>query len=99
MKLVAILSGLVRTVRVVAELSPRLLDQMGVAAAILLTVLGVVMHWHLPRQQMSMEERVKDGKISEDQARREIRFYTRCAPIATLLGVVVLMFVLFDLSQ
>jgi hypothetical protein len=48
---------------------------------------------------MSTEERMKDGKMSEDEARRQIKFYSWCAPIATVVGVVVLMAVMFDLTR
>ena len=101
-KTVAFFSGLVQAgwpAAIFAEGAPRLLDEMGVGAAILLTVLGMALHWRLPQQQMAMEERIKDGKITETEARRELQFYARCAPLATLMGVAVLVFVLFDLSQ
>ena len=78
---------------------PRVLDEMSVGAAILLTVLGMALHWQMPRRQMSYEERVKDGTMTEEEARKRIRFYMRSAPITTLLGVGVLLYVMFDLSR
>jgi hypothetical protein len=67
-----------------------MLDEFGVGLAIALTVAGVTMHWRLPRQRMSIEERVKDGKLSEEAAQRWIKIYGWCAPTATVLGVLVL---------
>ena len=75
----------------------QIFDEVGVGAAILLTVAGVIMHWHLPRHRMSMEERVKDGNVTEEEARRQLKFYSWCAPAATMLGVAMLVVVLFDL--
>ena len=82
-----------------AQATPRYFDEAGIGAAILLTLTGMMLHWHLPRHRMSMEERMKDGKMTEDEARRQIRFYSWCAPIATVAGVVVLIAVLFDMTS
>ena len=84
---------------VLAQATPRYFDELGIGAAILLTMTGMALHWHLPRHRMSMEERMKDGKMSEEEARRQIRFYAWCAPIATVVGVVVLVAVLLDLTR
>lgn len=84
---------------IVAQAAPRMFDEMGVGAAILLTLLGTMLHWRLPGVRMSAEEHIKDNKMTEDQARRQLRFYKRCAMIATFLGVVVLIAVMFDLAQ
>ena len=84
---------------VFAQATNRVFDEVGIGAAILLTLLGTALHWHLPRHRMSMEERMKDGKMTEDEARRQIRFYGWCAPIATVVGVVVLIAVLADMTS
>ncbi|MSU51050.1 MAG: hypothetical protein EXS37_18500 [Opitutus sp.] len=73
-------------------------SEFGVASAILLAVIGMVLHWRMPQHRMSMEERMKDGDISEDEARRRIRFYAWGAPVATILGIGMLVLVLFDLG-
>ena len=83
---------------ILAQGSSKLFDEIGISAAIVLTVVGMVMHWHLPRHRMSMEERMKDGKLTEAEARRQLRFYSWCAPIATVIGVAVLVVVLLDLN-
>jgi len=74
-------------------------SEAGIGAAIVLTGFGMALHWYQPQHRMSLEERVKDGKLTAEEARRQIMFYNRFAPIATLLGVVVLCFVLLDLIQ
>ena len=80
-----------------AQIAVRVFDTAGITAAILLTLVGVMLQWYQPSHRMSLEERVKDGKITSEEARRQILFYHRFAPVATLLGVVVLAVVLFDL--
>ncbi len=82
-----------------AQMATHVFDQAGICAAIMLTITGMSLHWHLPRHRMSMEERMKDGKMTEDEARRQIAFYAWCAPIATILGVIVLFAVLFDITS
>jgi hypothetical protein len=80
-----------------AQSTTRFFDEAGIGAAILLTLTGMVLHWHLPRHRMSTEERMKDGKMTETEARRQIKFYGWCAPIVTVTGVLVLLAVMFDL--
>jgi hypothetical protein len=75
------------------------MDGVGIGAAILLTLIGVILSWSLPRKRMSLEEHVKDGDMTDDEARRHLRFYERCAPIATLAGVMVLLYVMYDLTH
>lgn len=77
-----------------AALSEIALEELGLAVAVLLTIIGTVLHWKLPRQRMSFEERVKDNEMTEDQARRWIKFYSICAPLVTFSGIAVLAAVL-----
>lgn len=86
------------TVPLLAVASTNSFDEMGITAAILLAIIGMVLHWRMPRHRMSVEEQVKDGDLSEDEARRQIRFYSVCAPLVTMLGIVVLLLVLIDFS-
>lgn len=60
-----------------------------------LTVLGTMLQWQVPRQRMSAEERMKDGKLTEAQAARRIRFYTLSAPVLTVIGGVLMIGALF----
>ena len=82
-----------------AQHSSRVFDAGGLTAALVLTVIGMTLHWYQPSHRMSLEERVKDGKITADEARRQIMFYNRFAPVATLLGVIVLAVVLVDVMS
>ena len=86
------------TQSLIAEATPRVLDESGVAAALVLAVVGIVLRIYTPRHQMSTEEHVKDGRLSPDEARRQVRFLEISSTVVTLLGVMVLVFVLFDLS-
>ena len=82
-----------------AHTHPLVVDQISAAAAVLLTLTGVVLNWSLPRRRMSIEEHVKDGDMTDEQARQHLRFHTRFAPIVTLVGVAMLVYVLYDLTN
>ena len=58
-------------------------QEFGLAVAMVLTFVGMVMHWRLPQQRMAMEERIKDGKLTEGQARRRLQVFNWCAPAVT----------------
>ncbi len=77
----------------------RVLDEKGVAAAILLSLAGVALRAYAPQHQMATEEHVKNGKLTPDEARRQVRFLEISSTVVTLLGVAVLVFVLYDLAQ
>lgn len=64
----------------------------GVGAA--LTVIGTLLQWQLPRRRMSFEERMKDGKLTEAQAVRMIRLQAIAAPLLTILGGALMVWVL-----
>ncbi len=76
-----------------------MVGELGVLGSILLTLIGLVLHLYRHRHQISMEERVKDSKLSEEEARRQIRFYRICAPSVTLIGVALLTVVIFEMSS
>ena len=82
-----------------AQTTSQLLDEVGLAVSILLTLTGLMLHLYLPRHQITVEERIKDNKITEQEARRQMNFYRRCAPTVTLLGVALLLVAIYDLSQ
>jgi len=54
------------------------------------TLVGVMAQWQLPRRRMSMEERNKDGLITEDNARLRIRLNAGLAPSFTIAGAVLM---------
>jgi hypothetical protein len=74
-------------------------QEMGLGIAVTLTFLGMALHWQLPRQRMAAEEEMKDGKLTEGQAKRRIRILAICAPTATVCGVVLLVAVLMMFAE
>jgi hypothetical protein len=66
-------------------------QELGLGIAMFLTFLGMVLHWQTPRQRMAMEERMKDGKLTEMQARRRMRIFHWSAPAVTLTGIALLL--------
>ncbi len=66
-------------------------QEFGLAIAMVLTFVGMVLHWQVPRQRMAMEERMKDGKMTEMQARRRLKIFNWCAPAVTLTGIALLL--------
>lgn len=82
-----------------AEMPSRMLDEGGVAAALLLTLAGIGLRAYAPQHQMATEEHVKNGKLTPDEARRQVRFLEISSTVVTLLGAAVLVFVLYDLAR
>ena len=76
----------------------QLLDEMGVGVAILLTLAGIALHLYRPKHLMSVEEQVKDSRITEDEARRQMKFLRLWAPLFTLVGVALLSLAIYDLA-
>ncbi len=85
--------------RFLAQASTPLLDELSVAAAVLLTIAGIALHLYRPGHRMSVEERVKDSRITEEEARRQIEFLRLWAPLVTLLGVAMLALAVYDLMR
>lgn len=65
---------------------PNFNEEVGFLLGAALTVLGTMLQWQAPRQRMSAEERMKDGKLTEVQAARMIRFYKVSGPVLTVAG-------------
>jgi hypothetical protein len=82
-----------------AQASMPLLDELGLAGAVILTIVGIALHLYRARHQMSVEERVKDSRMTEEEARRQIEFLRLWAPLVTLLGVVLLALAVYDLMR
>jgi hypothetical protein len=59
-------------------------------AAVLITVCGMRLCWTAPRYRMSLEERAKDGVLSEDQARKRIRVMGWLGPAIAIAGCALL---------
>lgn len=82
-----------------AELPTKVLDETGVAAALLLAVAGMGLRVYAPRHQMATEEHVKNGKLTPDEAQRQVKFLEVAATVVTLLGVAVLVYLLFEMAR
>ena len=64
-------------------------------AAVAIALIGVRLCWSAPRYRMSIEERAKDGLITEDHARRKIAFMQWFGPAIALAGCGLLALVIF----
>ena len=71
-------------------MTPALWQEVGAGGAALVTLFGVRLCWCAPRYRMSMEERAKDGALTEDEARRRIRFMAWFGPAVTIIGCLAL---------
>ena len=71
---------------IVALAVPKFDEEVGFLLGAALTLLGLLFQWQVPRQRMSAEERMKDGKLTEAQASRMLRFYPVSGPILTVAG-------------
>jgi hypothetical protein len=81
------------------ELPAGMLDEGGIVAALLLSVAGIGLRFYTPHRQMATEELVKDGKLTPEEARRQMRFLERTSLAVSVLGVAILAWVLFDLAR
>ena len=54
------------------------------------TILGTRLCWGAPRYRMSVEEHAKDGKLTEDQARRKIARMNWFGPAVVVVGFVLI---------
>lgn len=89
----------IRPAVLLAQAQALILDEVGVVIAVLITLTGIVLQFYGARHRMSVEERVKDSKMTEDEARRQIRFYSYCAPIVTLIGATLLVVAILDMAR
>jgi hypothetical protein len=60
------------------------------AGAAVVTLSGAWLCWTAPRHRMSVEERAKDGHITEDEARRLVFRRARVGPLLVIVGVLAL---------
>lgn len=61
--------------------------EIALGAAVMLTIIGMLLHWRLPQERIAIEEQMKDGKLTEDQGRNRLRIYGFCASLSTIAGV------------
>jgi hypothetical protein len=64
--------------------------ELAAGAAIIIALVGMRLCWRAPRYRMSIEERAKDGIITEDCARRKIAFMQWFGPVIALAGCALL---------
>jgi len=51
------------------------------------TLLGVWLCWLAPHHRMSVEENAKDGRLTDEQARRKINRIAWAGPLVTFIGL------------
>jgi hypothetical protein len=61
--------------------------EIALGAAVMLTIVGVLLHWRLPQERIAIEEQMKDGKLTEADGRRRLRIFGLCASLSTIAGV------------
>lgn len=82
--------GLASVGAVLARITPFVALEVQIGVGVCLTVLGTILQWQLPRRRMSLEEHMKDGKITEVQVVRRLKFHHAFAPFLTICGAVIL---------
>lgn len=75
------------------------IDQVGLLVVVLITLAGVWLRLYLPRHRMSVEEQMKNNKLTETEARRQVKTLETCATAVTPLGLLLLVLVLWDISN
>lgn len=73
---------------------PTFTQEAMIIVATVITLVGTRLSWGASRYRMSIEERAKDGKLTEDQARRRIRTMDVSGPMVIVLGVTLLVYAL-----
>jgi hypothetical protein len=64
--------------------------------AVVITLMGVRLCWRAPRYRMSIEERAKDGVLTEEEARRKIAFVQWFGPAVVTAGCATLAIILLE---
>jgi hypothetical protein len=76
---------LLAAIELMFPLSP--LREIGVAAGAVVTLFGVRLCWQATHYRMMVEERVKDGELTEDQARRRMQHSSWIGPAVVFAGI------------
>lgn len=69
-------------------------QEMSLVGAGVVTLIGAWLCWTSPRYRMEVEEHVKDGKMTSDEAFRKIQRSQWLGPAVTILGVALLVYFL-----
>ena len=73
---------------------PTFTQEAMIIVATVITLVGTRLSWGATRYRMSVEERAKDGKLTEEQARRRIRTMDASGPTVIVVGVALLAYAL-----
>lgn len=65
---------------------PTLRQDAFLVAGVVVTILGTWLCWGTHRYRMSIEERAKDGKLTEDEARKKIARMAWFGPAIIVVG-------------
>ncbi len=76
-----------------------MLDEVGLTVVVIITIVGILLRLYVPRHRMEVEEHMKNGKITEDEARRQIKFLETSTSVLTIVGLVLLVLVLIDMAE
>lgn len=74
----------------VASISETDQKELLLVAAGLVTLLGVWLCWLAPDHRMTAEENAKDGRLTDDEARRKISRTAWAGPLVTFIGLAAL---------
>ena len=84
----------IMSVAMVFPYHPTLKQELALGGAALVMLMGAWLCWGAPRYRMSIEERVKDGKMTDALARRRILQSLWLGPFVTIVGVALLAYVI-----
>jgi ABC-type nickel/cobalt efflux system permease component RcnA len=73
-----------------AALSAKTAEYLEVGSAAALMAVGVWLRWQATDYQMSVEDLAKDGRLSEEQARRRTLLFDWSGPACVILGAALL---------
>jgi len=76
----------------VIALAPATVQELTLGGATLVILLGMWLCWGAPRYRMSIEESMKDGKMTARDADHRIRRSQWMGPCVTIIGVGLLAF-------
>lgn len=74
-----------------------LFDEIGLLIVVLITLIGVWLRLYLPRHRMEVEEHVKNNKVTEAEARRQIKSLEKFSTAVTFIGLGLLFLLLWDM--
>lgn len=69
---------------------PTLTQDTILVVGVAVTILGTRLSWGSHRYRMSVEERAKDGKLTEDEARKKIARMNWFGPVTVVAGFVLI---------